>query len=437
MSARELLARALAGRRVAWVAPDLGRTLGLARLLPEPVVLCHDAQGASVDMPVYEVGAGAGEDDLRGSLAVLMDPGAIAALKKHGVTDLLLFKVNARLLARASELGLRVLAGEPAVAQRFEHKLHFARTLAALGLPAPRTVLADGGLPPWRDAARALGEALVVQGARGHSGQGTHLMRGEADYERLRATMGSRGARLTTLIEGPALTVNGCVAATGAPVGRPYAQLTGIPGATPHPLGACGNAFEGDRLDVPALREAAERIGLALQAAGYRGIFGVDAVLDAGGAVYVIEVNPRMISGASLEALLQDRSGALPPAAAHVLALLGAELPGSLEGAPIVGGQVVVYSPHDAHATVSAAPPAGRYRLRGATLERVDGALDPGACGIDEVILLARSPGRAVPPTGEIARIQTPARLLDDQALVPAPLVERLIAATTAAVRLE
>ncbi|GMV38415.1 MAG: hypothetical protein AMXMBFR64_01310 [Myxococcales bacterium] len=434
MSARELLARALAGRRVAWVAPDVGRTLGLARLLPDPVVLCHDAMGAAVDMPVHEVQADPAGDDFQGSLSILNDPSAQRFIRHHRVTDLVLFKVNARIISLARDLGLRVLAGDPAVAQRFEHKLHFARMLQALSLPAPPTLLFDGPMPSWSEAARELGEAIVVQGARGHSGQSTHLARSEVDYEHARARLSGRGARLTTLVEGVTLTINGCAAEGSAPVGRPYIQLTGIPGATPHALGACGNAFEGDRLGAPALRAAAERIGVALSSAGYRGIFGVDAVLDAHGAIHVIEVNPRMISGSSLEALLQSSAG-VPPAAAHVLAVLGAELPPSLAGPPVTGGQIVIYSPHDAPCRVVAAPPAGRYRLDGASLHRVDGQVDPTGCAQDEVVLLARSPGRAVPPTGEIARVQTTRSLLDERATADA-LVERLIAATTAAVRL-
>lgn len=428
-----LVRAALGARRVAWIAPDLGRTLGLARLLPEPLVVCQDAQGAAPPgIDVVEVGGG--DDELRGSLAVLSDPRAVAALRDHGTTDLALFKVNARLVARAAELGLRVLAGPPAVAQRFEHKLHFTRLLAELGLPAPVTRLFEGRLPPWADMARDLGEALVVQAARGHSGQGTHLVRSEAAWEALRASLS--GARVSPLLAGTPLTVNGCATDAGAAIGRPYAQLTGIPGATPHPLGACGNAFEGDRFDVPELRHAAARVGEALAAAGYRGIYGIDAVLSPAGDVHVIEVNPRMISGSSLEALLQAAAGALPPAAAHVLALCGAATPPTLEGAPVTGGQVVLYSEAPEPRAVASSPGAGRFRLAGDALECVDGALDPTACAPDEVVLLPRSAGRVVPPAGEVARIQTPRRLLDPDRPDPSPFVHVLIAAARKAVPL-
>ena len=435
MTVAAQIAHALAGRRVAWVAPDLGRTLGLAGLLPEPLVVCQDAQGAAPPgLTVVEVGGG--DDELRGSLAVLSDPAAVRALRQHGTTDLLLFKVNARLVARAAELGLRVLAGAPAVAMRFEHKLHFARLLRSLGVPAPETRLFEQELPPWGEMARALGEALVVQAARGHSGQGTHLVRSEQAWEALRRELSGRGARVSPLVDGTPLTVNGCATEGGASVGRPYAQLTGVPGATPHPLGACGNAFEGSRFDVPALRDAAARIGHALAEAGYRGIYGIDAILDPVGDVHVIEVNPRMISGSSLETLLQSEAGGLGPAAAHILALAGEALPVSLEGAPVTGGQVVLYSDPGTPRVIASSPGAGRFRLVGDALVPVDGGLDPTQCAADEVILLPRSAGRTVPPTGEIARVQTPRLLLEPDRPVPEPLVHQLIAATRKAVPL-
>ena len=440
MSFADLMARALRDRRVAYVAPDLGRTLGLAPLLPGYLVVCRDAMGLGdrVPFPVEEVSAAEDSDDLRSSHELLSDEGAVRALRRHGITDLLLFKVNARLVARAAELGLRVLAGAPTVAQRFEHKVHFTEILADLGLPAPRTLVTGAVLPSFGEAVAALGVPFVAQGARGHSGQSTFLVATEDDYERFGAASRGRAARLCEWVDGTPLTVNGCVTGPGlVHVGRAYVQLTGLPEATPQLLGACGNAWEGGRAADSGLEEAAAAIGRALSRAGYLGIFGVDAIWH-GADLRVIEVNPRMISGASMESLLQLSAATLPLAAAHVLAHLGetATLPGDTGRAAVTGGQLVLYNLAPKDTIVESSPLSGRFRLSSSGLDRLDDEVDPAACAPDEVILLARSQGRSVPAGGEYARVQTPRTLLCADRDAPSPFADELIAAAKRRVRL-
>jgi predicted ATP-grasp superfamily ATP-dependent carboligase len=121
-------------------------------------------------------------------------------------------------------------------------------------------------------------------------------------------------------------------------------QLIGLPWCQARPFAYCGSIDE--PLDgVPtAVRRQFAALGPALAACGLRGAVGVDAIVDASGAVWVVEVNPRPC--ASME-LIELATG-LSLAAAH-LAACGAEVvePPAHQALPLRWAKAVLYAPHE------------------------------------------------------------------------------------------
>ena len=203
-------------------------------------------------------------------------------------------------------------------------------------------------------------------------------------------------------------TCNGILAKEGtAQLGPLYQQRTGDPRCTPKSLGACGNLWSTRAVD-PRLPEAVRSCVNFLRHVAYQGVFGLDILLpEDGSPARVIEVNPRLTSGFSMEAMI----GAWDPSGDLIDGLLnmesGEEIEDiSLPASPIAAAQAVLYGSHDVEGPVETTIPSGRYTLNNGNPTHVDSCADLHRCQAGEGIVLARSRGHRIGAHGELARIQ-------------------------------
>ncbi len=164
-------------------------------------------------------------------------------------------------------------------------------------------------------------------------------------------------------------------------------------------------------LDPAPFAAVADRVGGALAAGGYRGVFGLDFVLGEDGELYVIEVNPRLVASIALYAQLELAAGRLPLLARHVLAFLAPDLddaPLDAHWAPVDCAQVILHNLGGHTARVEG-------NLRSGLLADVSGHGGPAvrmeaahvsAAGTGDVLLLAPGRGRVVGAGQELARLQ-------------------------------
>ncbi len=388
-------------RRVAFVGLDLGRFLGWLPHVANPVVVCRDTLGLEEGLgcPVLEIPA---TEEETGTLSLLEDPQTAAFLESHRVQDLIVFKPSHRVAKWAEERGLRLLCGDVSIAQRIENKVRFAESAQEAGLPLPPLRLGSGPLPSWEDISEELGENLVVQGARGHSGHGTIRVTNAEEWNTLSARRGAW--KISSLMPGHTLTFNGCIGSQGSFVLGPiYRQRTGDPRCTSIPLGACGNIWE-DVDQSPEMMHVISRLSQWLSEQGYVGVFGVDLLWDEQtGLVTVIEVNPRLTSGLSMESLLQ-RSG-LPILAQHLHATSGqplSDVPIRLDS----GSQAVLYQRENNPQKCAHTLRSGRFRWEDGNPLWLDTSSDPQDCEEGEAIVLVRTSDQWIGPLGEVARVQ-------------------------------
>ncbi len=179
-------------------------------------------------------------------------------------------------------------------------------------------------------------------------------------------------------------------------------QLSGLPWCQARPFAYCGSIDE--PLDgVPtAVHRQFAALGPALAACGLRGAVGVDAIVDASDAVWVVEVNPRPC--ASME--LIERATGLSLAAAHLAACGcdGVEPPGH-PATPLRWAKAVLYAPREF--VVDSA------WLALVTAWQRDWSADTGQPSIADI----PTPHRTVPAGGPVctlfAAAPTPAAALD------------------------
>ncbi|WP_416874561.1 ATP-grasp domain-containing protein [Kitasatospora sp. SC0581] len=278
--------------------------------------------------------------------------------------------------------------------------------LRSVGAATP----ADAVVPALdhRELRRRFGSPYVVQTPVGSSGKGTHLVVDEADLQPIRQVGGGPWL-VSGYVEGVALNVHVLVSADSTVrVLRPSVQLTRIEG-----VGAPFGAYSGCDFAAPALlaplalaraADAARRVGEALAALGYRGLFGADFVLD-GERPLLLELNCRMQGSTWLLGELELAERALPSALRHVLELYG-HATGGEPRTDAAGAVQLVVRHTGAPVRVAAAPAGGLHRLKDGRLRYCGAGFGLLECGPDDCVLLQLpSPGMVLHPGVPLARI--------------------------------
>lgn len=227
-------------------------------------------------------------------------------------------------------------------------------------------------------------------------------------------------------VVGAAWSASYIVAAAGSRLLGASRQLLGLPWCHARAFAYCGSIDE-PLAGVPsAVRHQFTALGAALAGCGLRGAVGVDAIVDAAGVVWVVEVNPRPC--ASME--LIERATGESIAAAHLAACGAGAVPTPMASAgPPRWAKAVLYAPHaitiDAawlarvaawqepwsaagHPAIADIPAAGRTIPAGGPVCTLFAAADTAAAAVDQLqarttavsAAISRPGGAASPPAG-------------------------------------
>jgi hypothetical protein len=445
-------AQRLAG--LAYVGPDPHHALGLPGLIPgftalssrAPALATLERAGARTVLVESTDGSDA---------AALLETAEVAAYLggRRAPCPVFVFKPSHRIGELARARGWRLVAPPPAVARRWENKVVFSGLATKLGLRVPEFRVV-GSRAEAAEALAALAGDVVVQSPHGYAGARTVRVSTVDELESAMSALRSPQLRLARAIAGIPWTVNACITAHGTAVSAPTLQLTGVPSLTPRLLGACGNDGTVVCAAMPAMRDAARRLGSALALDGYRGLFGVDFVVDDAGP-WVIEVNPRLVSSIGLATQAQVAAERVPLVGRHFMALLdpeadGLDLDDDVE--PLGASQVVLHNLERRALTVQGDLAAGAMtivRSKAASVRPVAGLAEIQHEGRDgraqggeaagasraEWLLLPAGKGRMRAPGAEVARLQRWGPVADAAGAID-PAAEEAARVTYAALRL-
>ena len=439
------------GWRFLWQARAGHYCAGLVRSCPVEVVVCMD------DSPTHElIAAAAGTRflDVERSRGRVVDDAAIEGLVP-AVAGALSAAVRRRSSARwvaaaastsaslrdfAAANGVLFAANAPALVASLNDKACFLDALAELGLPQLPGRWLRLSAARYPEIAAELGTTFVAQLARGASGSGTAFIASEQDHAAVAARFGDRPVRVAPDLGQLSVNVNALALERSVIVSCPSVQLAGLP-----LLGAdrgmyCGNDFIAARAlpgrVTTAVTEQTARVGGWLAARGFRGLYGLDFVVDqAHDAVYAVDLNPRWQGSTTLLTLAEAKAGRLPLAAAELAWRLGA-----------LGEDDLRREADTFFAPVHAAHLSLRAPAAGASI--VGGSLRPGVysgaaeflrtgfeltdCARDDELLVSGGVprcGARMGPTAHLVRIACERRVLDLSTLQPLPWCASPVAA--------
>jgi predicted ATP-grasp superfamily ATP-dependent carboligase len=208
----------------------------------------------------------------------------------------------------------RIFASTENIKTHFDNKTLLHNALGKLALPRVPGQLRVLGKTNFNSLRKQFSLPFVVQFPYGSSGHFTFIIKKEKDLISLKETYSDQQIIVSKFIDGFSLNVNGIVI-TGKNSSKtfctyPSLQIIGAAECSWYPTAFCGNDFTStkhiDKKIIKQIEIIVKKIGEWMAGYGFRGIFGMDFVVE-NGKVYPVEINPRFQNSTSLFTSLENR----------------------------------------------------------------------------------------------------------------------------------
>lgn len=302
----KLLFQQLAQKPIVFIARDLERALGLPPTPGYYIITNASEYSKSIakirkDITLVEA------DQILDTRELLTHETTKQFLATHPVTNVLVFKNTSLIERAAADLGLTILNPLSNLGREIEEKLSQLTWLKELTKYLPPHFVA-----PCKEL-RFEDKPMVVQFNHAHTGLGTTLINESRDLKLLQTKFPNRDVRVTDYITGPAFTINSVVWGQNVLTGNINYQITGLPPFTDKAFATIGNDWAAPvKLLKPdqteKILEITQAIGNKLVACGWKGLYGVDFIVDDNtDTVYLIEINARQPASTTYESQLQEQ----------------------------------------------------------------------------------------------------------------------------------
>lgn len=302
-----------------------------------------------------------------------------------------LFQFSQPVIFNLEKLGATVLNNSASMNRKFEDKLSQAEVFNAYNLNFPAYKIVKLNNQKLEEITNnrpdEIGTPLcVVQINRAHTGSGTFFVKNEVDWDHILLNHKGNEVKISDFIRGDSYTINGCVTKKGIFVAGLQYQITGIQELTHGEGSTVGNDFTyANRLEdgiKQKIFNMAKKVGEVMEEQGYRGLFGIDIVVD-NHNVYLIEVNARQTANISLQTKLELIDNKIPLAVVNLAEWLDIEIEfePSDKIEPLVGSQIFLRSRTD-NFEISENLKSGIYRLQSDNAARLKP--DEDVINIDE-----------------------------------------------------
>ncbi len=377
------------------------------------------------------------------SFAILSHSDVQNYLKSLGPLGIFVYKSSSKIEEICRQNGWRLIANPSRIRDPYENKKIFRETLEKIGIkPIPGEILkiSEFNERALKKLQGKYGKDLVLKlpEVRQGRGKGNTFVSKPTDLERFWQKVKELGEIydlkhliVEKKIRGISPSITSCVTRFGILTGVVQTQITDIPEVIDVKKG--GGMFIGHDWSfchypekVQKLsRKIAKKFGEYLYQKGYRGIFGIDLIVEEGtNKVYPCECNPRYTGAFPVYSMIQLRGGEPPFDIFHLLEHLGLDYKMNFEEIQKLywqkkeGAHLILYNRTSNWLKVEGEIKAGVYRLKEKELE----FLRPGFSLLEiknqeEFVLTDGVPfkGQIIKPNLRILKIIFPCRILEKE----------------------
>lgn len=323
-----------------------------------------------------------------------------------------------------------ILENSPHITAKYENKAWFREQNADLPFPKFVIHLRDELRLNKDSYNRIMGRRskVVLQDEQLSGGKGTHIVENFEQYKKAlrnlrRMSVGKKVIVSEFIESGVERSMQACVTTKGIVSGPLQKQIVADYQLSNLRV-ADGDKFCGIELtkDNPELKHEIEKIaqavGARLQAEGYKGIFGIDCIVQ-DGKVYLLEVNPRLTGATPLLTMLYREGRDIPFYLLHILELgkIQYEIEESIPVDMQTGALVLLHGQNDKLSLVEDVPTSGLYTVsRSGTVRFHKKAISfVGYEDREDLILIQEHTprGHHVKPGGRIVNVYFPYAILD------------------------
>ena len=193
--------------------------------------------------------------------------------------QILVFKNTKKIEGICADNNWTLLNPSVELADKVEEKISQVEWLGELKKYLPETKIMLGEELEWNN------EKYIVQYNRAHTGSGTTLIKTQEGVNTIKKDFPKRPVRVSKYITGPVLTTNAVVTKEKIFTGNISYQITGLSPFTDNEFATIGNDWNIadsllDERQKDKFNKIVREIGEKLKREGWRGLFGVDIILD-------------------------------------------------------------------------------------------------------------------------------------------------------------
>ncbi len=297
------ISKRLSERRLFYVCRDLERAVGIDLTLPDYYIITNYNEYSAKMALQYPNIILIKEKEQLDTRSLLMRKQTLETIKKNDFV--LVFKSNTLIEGECKKNGWKLLNPNAKLADKIEGKISQIYWLGKLVkyLPPHRVDVCEN--VKWE------GKPFILQFSHAHTGSGTMFINSEKKLNELATKFPRREVRITKFINGPVFTNNNVVWGNKILTGNINYQITGLSPFTDNEFATIGNDWSLpheilNSKQIKDYKKIATEIGKKLCKDGWKGLFGVDIIVDAKtGQLYLLEINARQPASTTFESQLQ------------------------------------------------------------------------------------------------------------------------------------
>lgn len=261
-----------------------------------------------------------------------------------GGINILVYKTSLKMEKICKENNWRLIAPSARFGKKFlENKINFRRILEELKVPVPPGKIVSIKNLHYGHLMNKYGLPFVIQHPTKGGGKGTFFIYCKEDFEKVYKNLKNpvkeefeekeekpaKEVIVAKYIQGPSPSLTGCVTRYGILSTNLQHQILDIPELYNPEKGSglfCGHDWASSNFSEEINQQAYEivnKVGNYFKSLGYKGIFGLDFVLDEETKkLYVTETNPRLLGSFPTISMIQVYNNEPPILAFHILEYL-------------------------------------------------------------------------------------------------------------------